>query len=200
MKNILKTKKYIVLSLIFLPVVFGLFFSRNFSFAEENLAQTCDLVKVEESCKALSPSDCRVLLDKCEKYYQAESDKIENDISKTNAEKKTLQNKINSLSNKIKDLNFQIAKSNLVISDLKIQLTDTTKSIDDMSVKIDDTKVKLTDMVRAINIEDKKSLVEILTSDNLRLLLAAIADRGPINQLATTFLFVSFQPFKRSSA
>ena len=102
MKDILKTKKYILLSLILLPVIFGLFFLAKSAFGAENLADTCDLDNVNVSCQSLSALDCRALLEKCETYYQQQSDQIQNDINKTSQQKKTLQNKISSLNSKIK--------------------------------------------------------------------------------------------------
>ncbi len=166
MKDILKTKKYILLSLILLPVIFGLFFLAKSAFGAENLADTCDLDNVNVSCQSLSALDCRALLEKCETYYQQQSDQIQNDINKTSQQKKTLQNKISSLNSKIKSLKYQISQSNLVISDLKLQIDDTTKSITTTSAQIDDKKAKLADILRTINGEDQKSMIEVLIFEN----------------------------------
>lgn len=148
-----------------LAAVFGLFFFSKKSLAAENLAVVCDLDNVQKQCDVLSSGDCKKLLEKCEQYYVNESNKIENDLSKTKTQKNTLQNAVNSLSQKIKNLNYQISQSNLVITDIKIQIEDTTKSIDITSTKIDNLKEQLSDILKSINAEDKKSLIEVLFSE-----------------------------------
>jgi membrane-bound lytic murein transglycosylase B len=154
---------FISLGVLFFIIIFFFFFNKIS--AEENLAEICDLNKVEQICKILNSSDCRALLEKCEKYYQEESDRIEKDVTKTEAEKKTLQNKIYSLNEKIKNLSYQVARSNLIIADLSLQIEDTSKSIDNTSLKIEDIKEKISNILRTINREDKKSLLEILFSE-----------------------------------
>lgn len=146
----------------FLLIVFSLFFNKIV--AQENFAEICDLNKVEAICKTVNSSDCRALLEKCENYYQAESDKIEKDINRTAAEKKTLQNKIYGLNQKIKKLSYQISQTNLVITDLTLQIEDTSNSINKTSLKIEDMKEKISNILRIIDMEDKKSLLEILFS------------------------------------
>ncbi len=138
----------------------------NFIFGEENLKEICEIEKVEQQCKNIGTTECRKLLEKCEKYYQDESARIEADISKTEKEKNTLKNKVNSLSKQIKNLEYQINQSNFVIKDLKIQIEDTTDSVEKTSLKIEDLKEKLSDTLRTFYEEDQKPLIEVLFAEN----------------------------------
>ncbi len=134
-------------------------------FAEENLGEVCGLENIEQECQKLEAAECRKLLEKCEQYYNEQSQKIEEDISKTAQEKKTLENKISTLKNKIKNLEYQIYQSNLIIKDLGIQIGDTEGSIAKTSLKIEDSKGKLANILRAIYEEDQKPLIEIIFSE-----------------------------------
>ena len=147
-----------------LLVVFVLFLTPLFTTAEENLEETCKIESIEARCQGIEPSECRKLLEKCEEYYKNESDRIQQDLAKTEQEKKTLQNKVSSLRKKIADLTFQINQSNLVIKDLSLQITDTKSSIEKTSLKIEDSKAKLSNILRNIYEEDQKPSLEILLS------------------------------------
>jgi len=135
-------------------------------FAQENLEEVCQLEKIEKECQGLAPTDCRKLLEKCEKYYQEQSEEIEKDLSKTEAEKKTLENKIYTLDKKIKNLDYQIYQSNLIIKDLGLQIKDTTTSIEKTSLKIEDSRAKLANILRSIYEEEQKPFIEILLAEN----------------------------------
>jgi len=154
--NIAKILLVVLCSVLILP---------SFVFSED-LESVCQLDKVESQCNVLEAEQCRQLLEKCETYYNELSEEIGEDLSKTEAEKKTLENKIYSLQKKIKNLNYQIYQSNLIIKDLGIQIIDTEGSIDNTIVKIEDSKEKLANILRSIYEEDQKSIVEILVSDN----------------------------------
>jgi len=132
----------------------------------EDLAQTCNLNKVEEQCNKLDPTECRKLLEKCEEYYRKQSEEIGKDLDRTGEEKKTLENKVYSLNRKIKNLNYQIYESNLIIKDLGFQIEDTTGSIESTFLKIEDSKNKLGNILQTIYQEDKKSLVEIILAED----------------------------------
>ena len=132
----------------------------------ENLEETCNLNTIENQCNVLSASECRVLLEKCEQYYSAQSDEIAKDLNKTEAEKKTLENKIYSLNKKVKNLSYQISQSNVIIKDLGIQIEDTTGSIVNTESEIDSSKRKLGSILRSIYEEDQKPIVEILLAEN----------------------------------
>jgi peptidoglycan hydrolase CwlO-like protein len=133
--------------------------------ADENLEEICQLDKLEKDCENLSATDCRKLLEKCESYFQAQSDKIEQDITKTETEKKTLKNQISTLAGKITKLNYQIGQNNIMIKDLGLQINDTQGSIDKTTLRIEESKNQLSAVLREVYEQDQKSTIEILIGE-----------------------------------
>jgi len=134
---------------------------------EVDLKEICQLDKIEKECQILEPIECRQLLERCEKYYQEESARIEEDLSKTQKEKQTLQNRVSILRKKIKNLEYQIYQSNLLIKDLGLQISDTESSIKKTSLKIEEARNSLAAILRTIYEEDQRSLIEILLSEGI---------------------------------
>ncbi|MFH1656775.1 MAG: lytic murein transglycosylase [Candidatus Nealsonbacteria bacterium] len=153
---------YIPKILIFFILISALILP-GFIFAED-LEKKCLDLSIK-GCVDLSKDVCKVELQECEKYYTAESQKIQNDINITAGEKKTLQSKISGLNNKIKDLNYQINKSNLIIKDLGVQIGDTETSIIKSVSTIEESRNKLAVILRTIYEEDEKPIVEILLTE-----------------------------------
>lgn len=159
-KNQNRATKY---TLLF--ILCSAFLLPGFFVSAEDFSKSCELNNIEKECASLSPSECRKLLEKCEQYYRDESDKIEQDITKTSQEKKTLESKISGLKKKITNLVYQINQSNLIIKDLGIQIQDTESSIEKTGLKIDDSKIKLANILRSIYEEDQKPIIEILFAE-----------------------------------
>ena len=132
---------------------------------DENLEEICQWEKIEEKPEGLSDEEYEILLRNCQTYYQQKSEEIKKDITKTEKEKQTLQNKIYTLRKKIEDLSYQIYQSNLIIKDFSLQIEDTETSIEKTSLKIEDSKERLASILRTIYEEDQKSLIEILLSE-----------------------------------
>jgi len=152
--------------LILFILISAFIFPNLKSFAQVNLEEVCQsMEKIEQACQTLSAVECRQLLEKCAKYYEEKSAQIEKDITKTEQEKKTLQNQIYILRNKIKNLEYQIYQSNVIIKDLGVQVKDTEVSIEKTSLKIEDSKNQLANILQLIYEEDQKSLIEILFSE-----------------------------------
>jgi len=165
--NIAHSKKAILtLFATTLSGVVVVFFASTLTFvsAEEDLAEQCTLENIETTCERINPTECRSLLEKCEQFYSEESTRIQQDINKTAAEKKTLQNKISSLNKRIQDLSYQINRSNLVIKDLGLQIEDTTTSIDRTTVHITDTRGHLSSVLRSLYEEDQAGFFEVVLS------------------------------------
>lgn len=94
--------------------------------------------------------------------------RYDKDITKTEAEKESLQYRISNLKRKISQLDLQIRQSNLTIQNLGLEIKDTEESIIKTSKKINNLEEKLTNILRTIHREDKKSYVEIVfTGENL---------------------------------
>ncbi|MEA3292966.1 MAG: lytic murein transglycosylase [Patescibacteria group bacterium] len=132
---------------------------------DENLDEICQIKAIENQCKEVSESECRKLLEKCQKYYENKSSEIKEDINKTAKEKKTLNNKIYTLNKTIRSLGYQISESNMIIKDLGLQVKDTQDSIGKNSLEIEKSKKKLAKILMAIYKEDKRSVVEIFLSN-----------------------------------
>ncbi len=114
---------------------------------------------------AMSPEEERVSLENELKELEAKITQYESDITKTQQEKNTLKNQVSILKKKIGQLDLQIKQSNLMIKDLGFQINDTEGSIEKTSLKIEDSKTKLANILRTLNEEDQKSLLEILLSE-----------------------------------
>lgn len=153
-------KSFKLIILFFL--LFALALPKFYSLAGEDLEAVCQIENIEKKEKELSKTEYEALLKKCEAYYVEKSKEIEQDINKTAAEKKTLQNKITSLQSKIKNLDYQIHQSNLIIKDLDLQIGDTELSIDETGLQIEDLRDRLIEILRLVYEEDQKSLIEIL--------------------------------------
>jgi len=154
-----------VLQIVLLFMISSALLLPSFSFAED-LEIICDLNRVESQCNILNSTECRKLLEKCEAYFSEQSDAIAEDLDKTGAEKKTLENKVYSLNRKINNLSYQISQSNIIIKDLRIQIEDTKSSITNTISNIDHSKEKLASILRAIYEEDQKPTVEILLAED----------------------------------
>ena len=161
-----------ILKLILLSVLISAFFLPGFKIGaapHQNFGgglEICESVEeIDKKCQDLSPSECRELLGECQRYFEEKSIQVEKDITKTEQEKKTLQNQIYILNNKITNLAYQIYQSNLVIKDLSLQIKDTENSIEKTSLKISQSCEKLIFILRTIYEEDQKSIVEIFLAE-----------------------------------
>ncbi|MBU4205002.1 lytic murein transglycosylase, partial [Patescibacteria group bacterium] len=96
-----------------------------------------------------------------------ESARIAEDLTKTEKEKKTLQNQISTLKKKVQNLDYEIKQGNIVIKDLTLQIVETKSSIDKISLQIEVSKDQISNILRTIYEEDQKSTVEILLEGNL---------------------------------
>jgi membrane-bound lytic murein transglycosylase B len=113
----------------------------------------------------------------------------EQDISKTVSEKKTLQNEIYILKQTISKLNAQISQSNIMINNLEDQIGETEESIGQTSLKIDDSKVQLAGILRSINEQDQRSMLEVmLMEENLSGFFEDLAALDTLNEKSTELL------------
>jgi len=114
----------------------------------------------------MTPEQERAQLEKELKELEEKIKQYEKDITRTEAEIQSLRYQINSLRSKINQLDLEIRRSNLIIQDLGLQIQDTEGSIENTSLKIEDLRLKLAGNLRTVYEEDKKSLVEVLLSEN----------------------------------
>jgi peptidoglycan hydrolase CwlO-like protein len=166
MKKMFSRFFFLKIAGIFLVVSFFVFFLSFENSAQASFPlESCESIdKVDEECNKLSSDACKALLEKCQSYLEEKSNKIEKDIEKTAEEKATLNNQISLLGNKIQSLSYQINQSTVSIKNLSIQIEDTEESINNASSKVRESSDKLISVLRTINEEDKKSIVEIFLS------------------------------------
>ncbi len=162
-------KKYIFLLLVFLALIsIGFCLPGSPQVLAEDLeAQCATLTESVNGCPSLSAADCKILLKKCADYYDEQSNQIEQDLTKTSAQKNTLQNKISSLKQKIQGLTADINKGNIMVKDLNIQITDTQKSITQTSDDILNSQNQIETILRTVYEEDQKPSFVILLEGNL---------------------------------
>ena len=155
----IKFKVLLLISLAFLMPCFSL---------AEDLAVICKTIsEAENGCSNLSASECKVTLEKCATYYEAEAQTIANDMTKTAAEKKTLTTAIANSKQKILGLETQIKQVTIKSKWLNLQIGDTKNSIDKTSSKIIDSQTQIANILRSVYQENKKSTIEILIDGNI---------------------------------
>jgi len=112
-----------------------------------------------------TPEEDRKALEDELKQLEEKIIQYESDYTKTKAEKDSLAKQVSLLKTKINNLNAQIKQSNLLIKDVSYQIKDTETSIVKTGSKIDDLKTELAGILRAIYVEDQKSLIEVFLAE-----------------------------------
>ncbi len=134
----------------------------------EDLGALCEQVSSsQDSCQNLSTADCQAMLQKCANYYDAQSAQIAADLSKTAAQKNTLQGAVSALKKKITGLEAQIKQGTLLVKDLTLKINDTQSSIDKTSSSIENSQNQIATILRAIYEEDQKPSFVVLLEGNL---------------------------------
>lgn len=134
----------------------------------EDLAVTCATISESNTgCPNMSAADCKKLLEQCVDYYDEQSAKIAEDITKTAQQKNTLQNQISTLKKKVQNLEYQINQGNIMVKDLNIQISDTQVSITKTSSDIEDSKSQISAILRSLYEEDQKPSFVVLLEGNL---------------------------------
>ncbi len=142
-------RNIIILFLIFFPLfVFSL---------------KCD--DIDNICQNVSDEECLKRLKECESFFEEKIKILEGKIGKTEAQKRSLANEIYYLKQKIKKLNWEIQQTSLMIKETSLQISETEKSIEKTKEKINLEKQRLVEILRAIDEAERKSLIEILVSE-----------------------------------
>src|SRR3989344_4851814 len=157
--------------------------------AAEDLESLCgEISSSQNSCQNISPAECQATLQKCANYYDAQSAAIAKDLSKTAAQKNTLQNQVSSLKKKITGLEYQINQGTLMVKDLTIKITDTQSSITKTSGSIEDSQQQIAAILRAIYEEDQKPLFMVLLDGNLSDFFSNVAYLESLNSKVSGLL------------
>lgn len=118
-------------------------------------------------CPDLSSADCKAFLQKCADYYDQQSAQLAQDLTKTSAQKNTLQGAISKLKTKINGLAADINHGKIMVKDLNIQISDTQTSINKTSSQIQSSQNQISAILESVYKEDQKPSFVILLEGNL---------------------------------
>ena len=155
-------KKY----LLFWVLFFLLLGSAGFCLADD-LGTQCDSITSSGCSSNLSSADCKNLLQKCDDYYTQQSAQLAQDLTKTSAQKDTLQTAISKLKTKIKGLEADINQGKIMVSDLNVQISDTQNSINKTSGQIQDSQNQIAAILQSVYEEDQKPSFVVLLEGSL---------------------------------
>jgi len=134
----------------------------------EDLGAQCAIISNSNTgCPDTSAAGCKVLLQKCADYYDQQSAQLAQDLTKTSAQKSTLQNAITKLKTKIQSLEANINQGNIMVKGLNLQIIDTQNSIDKTAEQIESSQNQIATILRSVYQEDKKPSFVILLEGDL---------------------------------
>ena len=155
----------------------------------EDLAAVCAQISTSEnSCQNLSSADCQKKLQVCADYYDAQSAAIAKDLTKTAAQKSTLQTAVASLRKKITGLEAQIKQGTLTVKDLALKINETQGSINKTSQDIQNSQNQIIQILRAVYEQDRKPSVAILAEGSLSDFFSNIVYLESLNNKVSTLL------------
>jgi len=155
----------------------------------EDMAQTCQQMSSSDlSCQDLSSADCRAILEKCAAYYDDQSAKISEDLTKTKSQKDTLQNQVSSLKKKISGLEAKITQGTLMVKGLNLQINDTQVSINKTTQSLETSQSQIANILQSIYQEDKKPAFMVLFEGNLSDYFSNIAYLESLNTRVSDIL------------
>jgi len=143
------------------------FVAPGFALAEDLATQCAAISESNTGCPNATAADCKKLLEQCATYYDQQSEKISQDITKTTQQKNTLQNQVSTLKKKVQNLEYQISQGNIMVKDLSLQIGDTQVSINKTTKDINDSQVQIAGILQSMYEEDQKPSMQILLEGNL---------------------------------
>ena len=134
----------------------------------DDLGTQCDtILQSNTGCPNMSSADCKALLQKCDDYYSQQSAQLAQDLTKTSAQKDTLQTAISKLKKKIQGLEADISQGKIMVNDLNLQISDTQVSINKTAADIQDSQNQIATILRSVYEEDQKPSFVILLEGDL---------------------------------
>ena len=154
-----------------------------------DLGTQCDAVASSTTgCPNMNSTDCKNLLQQCATYYDQQSAQLAQDLTKTSAQKNTLQNAISKLKNKISTLEADISQGKIMVNDLNLEITDTQTSIVNTSQQIQNSQNQIASILEDVYKEDQKPAFVILLEGNLSDFFSNLAYLDNLNSQVTTLL------------
>ena len=134
----------------------------------EDIGPQCDSILASNAgCPNMSGADCTAFLKRCNDYYDQQSSQLAQDLTKTSAQKNTLQTAIKKLKNKITSLNNDIKQGKIMVQGLNVQIVETQSSIVKTSAQIESSQDQIKAILRTINQEERKPAFVILLEGDL---------------------------------
>jgi peptidoglycan hydrolase CwlO-like protein len=155
----------IILFLCFLLA--GIVSPKLYAKADDLGTQCATITDSTTGCPTGSAADCKVMLQKCADYYDQQSAQLAQDLTKTSAQKNTLQSAITKLKNKISTLESDINHGKIMVKDLNVQISDTEVSINKTASQIQSSQNQLVAILRSVYEEEQKPAVIVLLEGNL---------------------------------
>jgi len=152
-----------------------------FSFADALGDQCAAITESNTGCPNMSSADCKTLLQKCADYYDQQSAQLTQDLTKTSAQKDTLQSAISKLKSKIQGLEADINQGKIMVNDLNLQISDTQVSINKTSAQIQDSQNQISTVLRSIYEEDQKPSFIVLLEGTLSDFFSNLAYLGNLD-------------------
>lgn len=153
-----------------------------------DLGAQCDTVASGGCPSSMSSGDCKTLLQKCDDYYTQQSAQLAQDLTKTSAQKNTLQNAISKLKSKIRGLEADINQGKIMVKDLNLQITDTQVSINRTSAQIESSQNQIATILQSVYEEDQKPAFVILLEGNLSDFFSNLAYLDSLNSEVSDLL------------
>ncbi len=180
-------KRYLLFLLVFCLAWFCLPAGRQV-LAEDLGTQCAAISESTTGCPNVSAADCKVLLQKCADYYDQQSTQLAADLTKTSAQKNTLQNAISKLKKKIQGLEADISKGNIMVKDLNVQISDTQLSINKTAEQIESSQNQVATILRSVYEEDQKPSFVIMLEGNLSDFFSNLAYLDGLNSKVSDLL------------
>jgi len=151
-------------------------------------AQCAQIADSSAGCPTGSAADCKVVLEKCAEYYDQQSAKLAEDLTKTTAEKNTLKTAITKLKKKIQGLEDDINQGKIMVKGLNIQISDTEASINKTTNQISNAQNQIAAILQSVRKEDQKPAFVILLEGNLSDFFSNLAYLDKLNSQVSSLL------------
>jgi peptidoglycan hydrolase CwlO-like protein len=173
---------------IFIFVLFLGLIIPVFGLAEDLSTQCATIADATNGCPGMSSTDCKNLLQQCATYYDQQSAQLAQDLTKTTAQKNTLQNAITALKKKIQGLEADINQGKIMVNDLNIQISDTQVSINKTTDQIAESQNQLAYILKSVYEEDQKPSFAILLDGSLSDFFSNLAYLDNLNTRLSSLL------------
>jgi len=159
-----------------------------FSFAEDIGPQCDSILASNTGCPNMTASDCTAFLKRCNDYYDQQSAQLAQDLTKTSAQKNTLQSAITKLKNKITSLNNDIKQGKIMVQGLNMQISDTQVSINKTTAQISNSQRQIAAILQSVFKEDKKPEFVVLLEGSLSDFFSNVAYLENLNSQVSSLL------------